>query len=161
MNMKITNVVIAGLGGQGVISASNLLAQAVFLAGYDVKKAEVHGMSQRGGSVSTDIRYGEHVLSPMVSSGEADALVLLDETQLDPNRHYLKPNGRLIAPSALAGVKLPTEKALNTALMGVLSITLKIPLTVWEQAIRDNFPERLHDINLQAFHAGRKAAKKE
>ncbi|NLF23574.1 MAG: pyruvate ferredoxin oxidoreductase, partial [Lentisphaerae bacterium] len=64
--MKTVNIVIAGLGGQGIVKASDILADAAFRAGHDVKKAEVHGMSQRGGSVNTDIRYGARVLSPMV-----------------------------------------------------------------------------------------------
>jgi indolepyruvate ferredoxin oxidoreductase beta subunit len=70
----VTNVVVAGLGGQGVIKASDILADVAFRAGLDVKKAEVHGMSQRGGSVSTDVRFGAKVLSPMVPGGEADFL---------------------------------------------------------------------------------------
>ncbi len=61
---KVVNVVIAGLGGQGVIKASDILADAALRAGLDVKKAEIHGMSQRGGSVTSDVRFGEEVLSP-------------------------------------------------------------------------------------------------
>ena len=61
---RVTNVIVAGLGGQGVIKASDILADAAFRAGYDVKKAEIHGMSQRGGSVTCDVRFGPQVLSP-------------------------------------------------------------------------------------------------
>jgi indolepyruvate ferredoxin oxidoreductase beta subunit len=89
MNEKTTNVVIAGLGGQGVLKASDILADAAFRAGLDVKKAEVHGMSQRGGSVACDVRFGAKVLSPMVPAGEADFLLVLEPTQADPNRHVL------------------------------------------------------------------------
>ena len=74
---KPTNVVIAGLGGQGVIKASDILADVAFSAGLDVKKSEMHGMSQRGGSVSSDVRFGERVFSPMVPEGEADFLVVI------------------------------------------------------------------------------------
>ena len=77
MNKDVTNVVVAGLGGQGVLTASDILAEAAFAAGYDVKKSELHGMSQRGGSVTSDVRFGEAVLSPMVSAGEADFLLHL------------------------------------------------------------------------------------
>ena len=66
MNSKPTNVVIAGLGGQGVIKASDILADVARRAGLDVKKSEVHGMSQRGGGVRSDVRFGAAVLSPMV-----------------------------------------------------------------------------------------------
>ena len=70
---------IAGLGGQGVLKASDILAEAAFAAGFDVKKADVHGMSQRGGSVRSDLRFGPRVFSPMVPAGEADVLVVLAE----------------------------------------------------------------------------------
>ena len=66
---RVTSVVFAGLGGQGVIKASDILADAACRAGHDVKKAEIHGMSQRGGSVSSDVRFGAEVLSPMVPRG--------------------------------------------------------------------------------------------
>ena len=76
MSRPITNVVFAGLGGQGVLKASDILAEAAFEAGLAVKKSELHGMSQRGGSVKSDVRFGQEVLSPMVPPGEADYLVV-------------------------------------------------------------------------------------
>ena len=60
---KTINIIVAGLGGQGVLKASDIVAEAVFAAGFDVKKSEVHGMSQRGGSVSSEVRYGEDVIN--------------------------------------------------------------------------------------------------
>ncbi|MGC9327029.1 MAG: 2-oxoacid:acceptor oxidoreductase family protein, partial [Candidatus Hinthialibacter sp.] len=93
MTDQVTNVVIAGLGGQGVLKASDILADAAFRAGCDVKKAEVHGMSQRGGSVNSDVRFGERVLSPMIPDGEADFLVVLSEDQVENNRSRLRPGG--------------------------------------------------------------------
>ena len=87
IHMKpVTNVVLAGLGGQGVIKASDVLSEAAFAAGYDVKKSELHGMSQRGGSVCSDVRFGPTVLSPMVPPGQADFLVVLapDQVQVEP-----------------------------------------------------------------------------
>jgi indolepyruvate ferredoxin oxidoreductase, beta subunit len=89
----VKNIVIAGLGGQGVLTASDMLAEAAFRAGFDVKKSELHGMSQRGGSVSSDVRYGEQVLSPMVPAGEADVLLVLEATQIEINRPMLRPAG--------------------------------------------------------------------
>ena len=90
---RVVNVVFAGLGGQGVITASDILADVAFRAGLDVKKAEVHGMSQRGGSVSSDVRYGARVLSPLVTSGEADFLVVLAPSEVEVNRGVLRPGG--------------------------------------------------------------------
>ncbi len=68
MAKPVVNVIVAGLGGQGVIKASDILADAAFRAGLDVKKAEIHGMSQRGGSVTSDVRFGDAVQSPMIET---------------------------------------------------------------------------------------------
>ncbi|MCK4626255.1 MAG: 2-oxoacid:acceptor oxidoreductase family protein, partial [Phycisphaerae bacterium] len=93
MSNTVTNVVIAGLGGQGVLKASDILAEVAFRAGLDTKKSEIHGMSQRGGSVNSDVRFGSNVLSPMIPSGRADFLVVLDGDQVDVNRHMLREGG--------------------------------------------------------------------
>ena len=74
-NGKVTNVMFAGIGGQGIIRASDMLTEAAFRMGCDVKKSELHGMSQRGGSVSSDVRFGKKVFSPMIPRGEADFLI--------------------------------------------------------------------------------------
>ena len=66
---RVTNIVVAGLGGQGALKASDIVADAAVRTGLDVKKSEVHGMSQRGGSVSSDVRFGPRVFSPMVPPG--------------------------------------------------------------------------------------------
>ena len=105
MAEKVINVVIAGLGGQGVLKSSDILAEAAFLAGRDVKKAEVHGMSQRGGSVTSDVRFGAGVLSPMVPPGEADYLVVLAPDQVDNNLHHLRAGGVLIGPDRVSAVR--------------------------------------------------------
>jgi indolepyruvate ferredoxin oxidoreductase, beta subunit len=153
----VTNIVIAGLGGQGVLKASDILADAAFRAGYDVKKAEVHGMSQRGGSVTSDVRFGDAVLSPMVPTGEADILVVLEPTQVDPNRHVLRESGILLSAAALDLKALPTEKAVNIAMLGMLSRHIAIPETTLLQAVKATLPEKLHDANLKAFAMGREA----
>ena len=91
----MTNIVIAGLGGQGVLKASDILADAAFRAGLDVKKSEIHGMSQRGGSVASDVRFGREVFSPMVPPGEADFLVVLAPTRSSNRRPLLQAGGVL------------------------------------------------------------------
>src|SRR5664280_2877184 len=113
MSSNLTNVVIAGIGGQGVLKASDILADVAVRAGLDVKKSEIKGMSQRGGSVSSDVRFGQAVLSPMVSPGEADFLLVLDSTQVETNLGVLKPGGTLIKPDAVDPAKLPNRKSLN------------------------------------------------
>lgn len=158
MRDSVTNVVFAGLGGQGVIKASDILADAAFLAGLDVKKSEIHGMSQRGGSVTSDVRFGEVVLSPLVPQGEADFLVVLSADQVEVTRGCLRASGVLIAPDAVREEDLANKRSMNVALLGCLSRHLEFPDKVWTEAIRANLPERLHEANLSAFQLGRGGA---
>jgi indolepyruvate ferredoxin oxidoreductase beta subunit len=153
----VTNIMLAGLGGQGVLKASDIVAEAAFRAGMDVKKAELHGMSQRGGSVTSDVRYGARVLSPMIPPGETDFLVVLEATQIDNNRGNLREGGVLIAPDAIDERALRSRKALNVAMLGILSRRLEIPEDAWMAALRAELPEKLLDVNLEAFAIGRKA----
>lgn len=155
VNAQVTNIIIAGLGGQGVLKASDILVEAVFRTGLDVKKSEVHGMSQRGGSVCSDVRFGPQVFSPMVPPGEADFLVVLAPDQVEPNRWQLKPGGVLIAPGAIDPKLLPNPRSLNVALLGCLSAYLDIPIDCWLEAVQATFPPKLHAVNCQAFQLGR------
>lgn len=156
MEHKIVNVVVAGLGGQGVLTASDMLADAAFRAGYDVKKSEIHGMSQRGGSVSSDVRFGHEVLSPMVPTGEADFLLVLATDQVEPNRRQLKADGVLVTPEVFDISELENPKSINVALLGVLSAHIKeIPESCWMDAVLAHLPEKLHDLNRRAFLLGR------
>ncbi|HEY7725001.1 MAG TPA: 2-oxoacid:acceptor oxidoreductase family protein [Anaeromyxobacteraceae bacterium] len=154
----MTNVVVAGVGGQGVIKASDILADAACRAGHDVKKAEIHGMSQRGGSVTSDVRFGEAVRSPMVPRGEADFLVVLAPDQVELSRDVLRPGGVLIGPDFVPEESLPNRRSLNVALLGALSRHLDIPERTWLEAMRAALPERLHELNEKAFRMGREAA---
>ncbi len=156
---KVTNIVLGGLGGQGVLTASDILADAVFRAGFDVKKSELHGMSQRGGSVSSDVRYGPHVHSPMVPAGEADFLLVLEPTQIEVNRPVLRPEGVLIPPDVIPPDGLKNKKSFNVAMLGALSAFLDIPESAWLDAIHARLAAKLHRLNDEAFAFGRKAAR--
>ena len=79
--MKNTNLLVVGVGGQGTLLASTVLAAVGIRAGFDVKKAEVHGMAQRGGSVSSHIRWGEKIYSPLIGKGEADFMISLEKLE--------------------------------------------------------------------------------
>jgi len=158
MSDRLINVVVAGLGGQGVLKASDILADAALRTGLDVKKSEIKGMSQRGGSVTSDVRFGRMVFSPMVSPGEADYLLVLEPTQVEANKHYLKPGGKLITPDAVAADKLPNKKALNVALLGALSVHLPLSEVDWLEALREGFPPEFFAANRQAFLTGRAGA---
>jgi len=127
----------------------------VFRAGYDVKKAEVHGMSQRGGSVNSDVRFGPRVFSPMIPEGEADFLVVLAADQVETNRNRLRAGGVLIDPSAIDLSALSNPRTLNVALLGILSTRLPVEEAHWLAALRANLPEKILEINLKAFASGR------
>lgn len=115
-------------------------------------------MSQRGGSVTSDVRIGNRVLSPMVPEGEADFLVVLSSDQLEVVRHHLKPDGVLISAEAIDPKRLPHPKSLNVALLGLLSTHLPIDLSAWMDAIRSNLPEKAHQASENAFVLGRTIA---
>ena len=97
--MKTTNLMIVGVGGQGSLLASKLLGRLLVDGGFDVKVSEVHGMSQRGGSVVTYVRYGEKVYSPVVAEGEADFIVSFEKLEGARYLKQLKPNGQIIVNS--------------------------------------------------------------
>jgi indolepyruvate ferredoxin oxidoreductase beta subunit len=91
-----TNVVICGVGGQGIILASNVLCYAAFLEGLDVKKSEVHGMAQRGGSVVTHVRFGKKVHSPLIEEGTSDYILAFEKLEALRYAYFLKKRGTII-----------------------------------------------------------------
>lgn len=184
------SIMIVGVGGQGTLLASRILGHAIVSQGYDVKVSEVHGMSQRGGSVVTYVRYGGRVDSPIVDRGQAD--VILSFEQLEAARYltYLKPDGTLLTntqqidpmpvvtgaavyPQNLvekmktAGVrvlaldaltlakKAGSVKAINVALLGVLSNYMPFSEDIWREAIGTCVPPRFLEVNQKAFALGR------
>ena len=94
--MKTVNVMIVGVGGQGSLLASKLLGKVLLDAGYDVKVSEVHGMSQRGGSVVTYVRFGDRVASPIIDLGESDFILSFEKLEAARYAEYLSPNGKII-----------------------------------------------------------------
>jgi indolepyruvate ferredoxin oxidoreductase beta subunit len=106
------NIFIAGVGGQGTLLASELLSEAFLHSGYDVKKSEVHGMAQRGGAVTTHIRFGAKVFSPLIEPGGADLLIAFEKMEALRFVHFLAPGGVVVAntqeiqpPSVLRGLE--------------------------------------------------------
>ena len=93
---KVTNVLMAGVGGQGIVLASDILSLAALYAGHDVKKSEIRGMSQRGGSVFSHIRFGDTVCSPVIREGSADIFLSLEEMETLRWLSYLKSDTRII-----------------------------------------------------------------
>ncbi|PJC86819.1 indolepyruvate oxidoreductase subunit beta [Vibrio sp. HA2012] len=93
---KVTNIMLVGVGGQGTILVSTLLAKGLIEAGYDVKMSEIHGMAQRGGSVSTQVRFGKKVYSPLIGAGEADYLVSFEKMEALRWLEQVKPDGQVV-----------------------------------------------------------------
>lgn len=192
-NNRVYNVLIVGVGGQGIILASDVLSKAAARYGYDVKKNEIHGMAQRGGSVSSHVRFGKQVSSPIIRTGEAD--VLLSFEQIETLRYFpvLSEKGKVIVndlkilppavftgkqdypPDVLARVKAKVPDAVvvdgnavaaelgnirvaNVVLLGILSTYLDIPVEVYEETLKESLKPKLLDINLKAFHEGRRLA---
>ncbi|MSM38390.1 MAG: indolepyruvate oxidoreductase subunit beta [Geobacter sp.] len=96
MNKPVTNILLVGVGGQGILLASEILAEAFMLAGFDVKKSEIHGMSQRGGSVVSHVRFGTEVFSPVVPEGEGDILFGFELLETYRCLSLLKPGARVV-----------------------------------------------------------------
>lgn len=92
----VKNILLVGVGGQGTILASKILSEGLMSAGYDVKMSEIHGMSQRGGNVSTQIRFGSKVYSPIIGKGEADVIVAFEKMEALRWIEHLKPGGKMV-----------------------------------------------------------------
>ncbi len=132
--MKTKNVMIVGVGGQGSLLASKLLGRLLLTKGYDIKVSEVHGMSQRGGSVVTYVRYGDKVYSPIIDKGEADFIVSFELLEAARWTEYLKDGGKIIA----------NTQQINP--MPVITGAAKYP-----EALSDKMKEK--GIDLDAFDA--------
>src|SRR5512133_3555723 len=121
MNEQIKNILLVGVGGQGILLASEILSEAAMLAGFDVKKSEIHGMSQRGGSVVSHVRYGREGFSPIIPEGEGDILFGFELMETCRSLPLIKPGGIVVAndlrispPAVLMGqVAYPADLALR------------------------------------------------
>jgi len=186
-----TNVLLAGVGGQGVLLASETLAMAALAEGLEVKQSEVHGVAQRGGSVVSHVRFGPRVHSPLIRCGEAHALYAGEQLEALRYAHYLEPGGLivmddrvikpiqlspdnvtpypdgvpeflrgkgyevLVFPALTRAVELGEKRCANVVLLGLLSTHLPLSHDSWQEALKRRFPEKLLELNLRAFEAGR------
>ena len=121
---KDINILLVGVGGQGIILASDLLSNLGLELGLDVKKSEIHGMAQRGGSVESHVRLGERVLSPLIPKGEADFVLAVEQVESLRHLDHIKPDGtmlvattRVIPPSVtVGGERYPTGEEIEAEL---------------------------------------------
>jgi indolepyruvate ferredoxin oxidoreductase beta subunit len=193
-NGKVTNIFLSGVGGQGTILASNILAEVFLKAGYDVKKSEVHGMAQRGGDVTTHFRFGKKVYSPLIKYGDVDYLISFEMLEAARYINWVKPEGKIIInkqeilpPAVSLGQmaypkniekmfkkyfkdnvwivngqeiarKLGNIQAANVVLVGAFSNFFpEFKEEQWTNAIKELLAAKLHELNIKAFHEGRKA----
>jgi indolepyruvate ferredoxin oxidoreductase beta subunit len=150
-----TDIFLAGIGGQGVLLASEIISQAALSAGYDVKKSEVHGMSQRGGTVTSCVRLGRKVFSPLIEMGKADVLISLHPEEGERYRNYLRRGGFFLEPSGDIAKRLKNPRTWNIVAVGMLSAHLSIAASIWMDAIAASVPEKYLEENKEAFLMGR------
>lgn len=186
--MKPINLIIAGIGGQGLVMTTQFICQAAFLEGYDLKSNDVIGLAQRGGRVWGSVRFGDTIQSPNIPPGAGDYLLGIEPMEALRWRHVLKDtaklvvNTRQVAPTNVQQEKEPypeetidsmvktfntlqldavaeamrcgNGKAANTLMVGCLAKWLPISQENWRKAIRETYPEKLHEVNEKAFHKG-------
>ncbi|MBN2526073.1 MAG: 2-oxoacid:acceptor oxidoreductase family protein [Deltaproteobacteria bacterium] len=145
----------------GVLRSSLILAELAFRNGLDVKKSEVHGMAQRGGSVCSDVRFGVAVGSPMIPSGEVNYLILMEEADLPLYQMDLSADATVFTASQIPLTRLATKRALNIAMLGLLSSELDFSQDAWRDVIHDYLPPKIHAANDDAFALGRAIAQGE
>ncbi|GMG98110.1 indolepyruvate oxidoreductase subunit beta [Tepidimicrobium xylanilyticum] len=183
------SLLLVGVGGQGTILVSKILSQGLVKAQYDVKMSEIHGMSQRGGSVTTQIKFGEEVYSPAINKGEADLLVAFEKLEAARYIDHLKKRGTLIVNdeeiyplSVLTGSvqypegildkmvdkvenvkiiearriseELGEPRCQNIVILGAIVKELGLEDIDWIELIKENLPERVHEVNIKAFERG-------
>ena len=186
----VTNVLLTGVGDQSVLLGSEILADVASRAGFEVKKSEVHGMAQRGGSVVSHLRFGATVHSPLIPRGTADYLVSFERLEtlryldfLNARSVVLVNNQQIIPlPVAVGRAVYPLDiearlqatgvrtcfvdghaialaagnaKAVNAVILGALAAIMPFAPALWEQALHQQIPARLLELNLRAFALGR------
>lgn len=130
MKGQTTNILLVGVGGQGILLASEILSETFMLAGFDVKKSEIHGMSQRGGSVVSHVRFGEKVFSPLVPEGEGDILFGFELMETLRALPLLRKGGKVVAND----LQIPP----SSVLMGKAAYPEMV-----DERIREKFPDFL------------------
>lgn len=192
MARKGFDFVVAGVGGQGTVVASDILSEVGVLSGYDVKKSDILGLAVRGGSVLSHVRWAEKVHAPVVEEGGADYLVGFEWLETLRRISYIHPRGTVVVnacrldpitvssgeaaypsveeivgllkqassavyviPGLQTALELGNARVLNIVVMGALSKLLGVEERLWHDSIRKRVPEKVLDLNLEAFHRGR------
>ena len=155
--METINILFCGTGGQGILTAAEVVALAAMYDGYHVKKSEVHGMAQRGGSVESHVRIGEKVFSPIIEAGQTDYLLSFEKGEHDRIACMLKQNGTdLFNEFVKAGKLISNPKFVNTYMLGVLAKHLSISNESWQKAMKESIKPQYLDKNIEVFMLGNK-----
>lgn len=154
--MSATTVMLCGVGGQGTILAADLLAKVAAASGLDVKLSEVHGMSQRGGSVDTVVKFGGEVFSPVTDPGMVDHLVAFELIEAMRNIQYVKPDGRLLVnPTAIQPLPVLTgELPVPHGLQAILADEGAIFIDADELACEAGSPKSANVVLMGALSTG-------
>ncbi|MBN2171286.1 MAG: indolepyruvate oxidoreductase subunit beta [Candidatus Krumholzibacteriota bacterium] len=130
MSARTTNVLLVGVGGQGVLLASDILSQVAMEAGHDAKKSEVHGMAQRGGVVSSHVRFGERVWSPIIPEGGADVLLAFEQAEALRAMHLVAPGGSAVVNTQRIIPPIAAGKDWDYPENPLAEVRARIPATV-------------------------------
>jgi indolepyruvate ferredoxin oxidoreductase beta subunit len=162
---SICNILFVGTGGQGVLTAAEVVGWAAMYDGRHVKKSEVHGMAQRGGSVESHLRFGGvawpeakrgHVYSPLIPKGKADFLVSFHKDERNRMKDFLKKGGIDLIDALDAAKKTVSDpRFVNTFILGILSKHLPISEESWKKALEHVFKDKRPAENLAVFTQGR------
>ncbi len=153
---RTTNILFCGIGGQGVLKAAEVCGWAAIIDGYHVRKSEVHGMAQRGGSVESHLRFGKQVFSPLIPEGGADFLVPFYGDEEKRLKHFLSSGGTdLIEYLDKAVGAVDSPRYVNTYMLGVLSTFLPVREESWHDALSRVFKAKTIEKNISVFTNGR------
>jgi len=190
--MSDLNFLIAGVGGQGTVVASDILSDVGSESGFDVKKSDILGLAVRGGSVVSHVRWAKKVNAPMLEEGGADFLIGFEWLETLRRLSYVNPQGTIVVndcrlvpimvssgemeypdkefilselkkatkkvhviPGLQTALDLGNARTLNIVVMGALSGLLEPSIEIWEEVIKKRVPQKLIDLNLEAFRKGR------
>jgi indolepyruvate ferredoxin oxidoreductase beta subunit len=149
------NIYLCGTGGQGILKAAEIVAWAAAFDGWRIKKSEVHGMAQRGGSVESHVRYGRVIHSPIIPVGTADFLVPFERNEHDRTLAMLRPGGvDLLGALERAGA-IKDRRFVNTFMLGALAAHAALSVESWRRAIERVFAGKFLEENLAVFEEGR------
>lgn len=191
---NVKSILLSGVGGQGAILISKILTNGLIKAGYDVKQSEVHGMAQRGGSVTTQVRWGKKVYAPVFGKGQADILIALEQMEAVRYVDFLKPDGvavinnykrdsmttasgmeeypegcieavknvfdTIVVDADAIARKFGDARCMNVVLFGAVCDRLGEDDIDWEKVVSETVPQKVRELNIKAFNAGREIASK-